>query len=103
MISPGCRSIGSVVLRMQRAFLETPGLLLTLDDAQERFGADEVICEAVLDALVDAGVLKRTGTGAYARHVPRPMAEGARSGTGGTLPRPRAGGSGARSHTKRAA
>ena len=42
-------------MRMQADYLEEPGMTLTLSDAQRRFGADEITCEAVLAALVDAG------------------------------------------------
>jgi hypothetical protein len=66
-----CGRIGALVMRMQGHYLETPGLTLTLRGAQRRFGVDETTCEAVLAALVDAGVLTRTAGGAYARRFPR--------------------------------
>lgn len=66
-----CGPIGSLVMRMQGDFLETPALTLTLRGAQDRFGIDEITCEAVLATLVDAGVLTRTPEGAYARRFPR--------------------------------
>lgn len=52
-------------MRVQDDFVEVPDLTLTLGQAQERFGIDEVTCEAVLDALIDAGVLARIRGGAY--------------------------------------
>lgn len=72
----GCHQIQALVMRMQTAFLDTPGLTLSLEDAERRFGLDEVACDAVLTALVDAKVLARTREGAYVRffpHVARPI------------------------------
>ena len=70
-MTASCDSIGSLVLRMQGHYLETPGLTLTVRDAQRRFSVDETTCEAVLAVLVDAGVLTKTQEGAYARLFPR--------------------------------
>jgi hypothetical protein len=63
--------IGDLIVRMQGDYLDEPELTLTLGDAQRRFGADEITCEAVLATLVDAGVLTETREGAYARFFPR--------------------------------
>jgi predicted transcriptional regulator of viral defense system len=57
---------------MQSAFLDTPGLTLTVRDAERRFDVDEITCQAVLGVLADAGVLARTPHGVYSRFVPRP-------------------------------
>jgi hypothetical protein len=70
-MTASCGLIGALVMRMQDRYLETPGLTLTLRNARRRFGVDEATCEAVLAALVDAGVLTRTREGAYARRFPR--------------------------------
>lgn len=66
-----CYDIGSLVLRIENGFLDTPGLALTLPTAQQQFGVDPTTCKAVLDALVDARVLAQTRAGAYVRHFPR--------------------------------
>lgn len=58
------------VFRVQTAFLESPDLELTLGQAQSRFGLDEVVCAAVLEALVALDVLTRTGAGVYRQAVP---------------------------------
>lgn len=63
--------IGSLVLRLQGAFLDRPALQLTLPDAERRFEIDPFTCRAVLGALVDAHVLARMPGGVYVRHVPR--------------------------------
>ena len=65
------RRIEDLVLRIEGEFLETPELKLTVPEAQRRFGVDEITCEAVLDALVDAAVLFKTGDRVYGRHFPR--------------------------------
>jgi hypothetical protein len=63
--------IAALVVKIQNDFLDTPTLRLTLSQAQKRFGADEITCEAVLGALVDASVLANTPDGAYVRLFPR--------------------------------
>lgn len=62
--------IGALITTIQEAFLETPGLVLTVPAAITRFAIDTVTCEALLNVLVDAGVLTRTTGGAYARYFP---------------------------------
>ena len=41
------RQIEDLVMRIEGEFLETPGLMLTVAEAQRRFGMDEITCEAV--------------------------------------------------------
>lgn len=65
------RQIEDLVMRIEGEFLETPGLMLTVAEAQRRFGMDEITCEAVLDALVDSGVLFKTRDRVYGRLYPR--------------------------------
>jgi hypothetical protein len=77
MTTASCHQIGSLVIRIQNEFLETPGLALTPPKAQRRFGIDETTCDAVLGALADAHVLARSRDGAYVRHLPRPAAHAA--------------------------
>jgi hypothetical protein len=57
-------------MRVEGEFLETPGLRLTIPEAQRRFAIDEITCEALLDALVDASVLFRTRDLVYGRLFP---------------------------------
>jgi hypothetical protein len=71
-MTANCGRIGALIVQMQGDFLDTPGLTLTRRGAQHRFGLDETTCEALLGALVDAGVLVRRPDGAYARRSPRP-------------------------------
>jgi hypothetical protein len=63
--------IGTLVLRMQDAFLDMPGLTLTPREAGHRFALDEAICQAILGVLADAGVLTRTKHGVYSRFFPQ--------------------------------
>jgi hypothetical protein len=62
--------IGTLVLRLQGAFLDMPGLTLTAREAGQRFDVDEAVCQAILGVLADAGVLSRTKHGVYARFFP---------------------------------
>jgi hypothetical protein len=68
------RRIAELVMRIEGVFLETPGLLLTVAEAQRRFGIDEMTCEAILDALVDSGVLFKTRDRVYGRLYPHVIA-----------------------------
>ncbi len=61
-------------MRIEGEFLDTPGLRLTVAEAQRRFGADEITCEAVLDALVDSAVLFKARDRVYGRLFPHVIA-----------------------------
>jgi len=62
--------IGALITTIQRDFLDTPGLALALGEATKRFEIDTTTCLALLNVLVDAGVLTKNGTGAYKRYFP---------------------------------
>jgi hypothetical protein len=64
------RQIEDLVMRIEGEFLDTPVLMLTVAEAQRRFGMDEITCEAVLDALVDSAVLFKTRDRVYGRLFP---------------------------------
>jgi hypothetical protein len=51
---------------------------LTLKEAERRFGIDEIACNAVLTALVDANVLSRNREGTYIMKFPRLVGRRAR-------------------------
>jgi hypothetical protein len=57
-------------MQIEGEFLVVPGLRLTVSQAQRHFGADGITCEAILDALVDAGVLFKTADRVYGRFFP---------------------------------
>lgn len=59
--------IGSLVLAVQDAFFEEPGLMLTPREAKQMFGADEIACREVLRLLADADVLSKRRDGSYTR------------------------------------
>jgi hypothetical protein len=49
--------------RVRGEYLEMPGLSLTARQAQRLWGLDPETCEAVLEALVHSGFLRRTTRG----------------------------------------
>jgi hypothetical protein len=51
--------------RILAEYREMPGLRLTLRQAARLWAMDAVHCQAVLDALVTAGSLRRSLTGEY--------------------------------------
>jgi hypothetical protein len=53
--------------RIRAEYLEMPGLSLTERQARRIWNLDEVRCDAVLRALIDAQFLRRTPDGAYIR------------------------------------
>jgi hypothetical protein len=52
---------------IQAEYLEVPGLHLTRQQVEGLWGLDTLTSEALLDALVDAGFLRRTRAGSYRR------------------------------------
>ena len=48
-------------------FQEIPGLHLTKPQVRRLWGLDPLTCDALLEALVENGFLKRTLNGSYAR------------------------------------
>ncbi|MEZ5287930.1 MAG: hypothetical protein R2712_24660 [Vicinamibacterales bacterium] len=56
---------------MSSEFRESPGLRLTLEQAQRLWNLDPVRCEALLSSLVDVRFLTRTPSGAYVRSESR--------------------------------
>jgi hypothetical protein len=70
MIADRRRRIEDLVVRVQQAFLDAPALRLTVPQARREFSTSEATCEAVLNMLVDAGVLSRTSQGTYVRLFP---------------------------------
>jgi len=55
-------------LQLIRAeYAEVPGLHLTKPQFQELWALDPWVCDALLNALVDAGFLRRTRDHAYVR------------------------------------
>jgi hypothetical protein len=56
---------GDLLQVIQAEYREIPGLKLTRAQAQRLWGLDAETCEAMLDALIDARVLRRTSRDAY--------------------------------------
>jgi hypothetical protein len=55
------------LVRVRSEYLEMPGLSLTQVQAQRFWGLEAKACEALLDALVRTGFLRRTAQGGYVR------------------------------------
>ena len=68
------RRIEDLLVSIESEFLATPELKMTVSEAGRRFGADDVTCEAILDALVDAAVLFKTPDRLYGRLFPHLIA-----------------------------
>ncbi len=64
---PRIEPTAMLVNRIKAEYLELPGLQLTPWQAQRLWGLDQMQCDAILQALVDAAFLRRTRTGCYAR------------------------------------
>lgn len=58
-------SIEDLLTRVRGEFLEMPGLCLTQQQACRLWQMDELTCDGVLGALVEAGFLTRTPAGAF--------------------------------------
>jgi DNA-binding IclR family transcriptional regulator len=69
-MSMGNASIADLVQLVRAEYLEIPGLHLTQCQAQRLWGLDAATCEALLDALVRAGFLRRTRDKGYVRAEP---------------------------------
>jgi hypothetical protein len=53
---------------IQGEYREMPGLSLNKIQMQRLWGLDEFVCDALVDALVSACVLRRTTKGTYMSH-----------------------------------
>ena len=60
-------NVDIVVERVRAEFEEMPGLTLTVVQAARLFGLEEPVCQRVVDRLVNADYLRRTGNGGVAR------------------------------------
>ena len=61
------RTLDTVIERLRAEFMEMPGLRLTSEQVQRLCGVERMVCQRVLDTLVDAKFLSRKPDGAYAR------------------------------------
>jgi hypothetical protein len=76
-----------LLTRIRAEYLEMPGLRLTREQAQRLCGAERLLCQRVLDMLVDMKFLCVKPNGAYARLTdgadgPRPQPAKADLGAG---------------------
>jgi hypothetical protein len=56
-----CRRIGTLVTRIQNAYLDQPDLALTLEQAGTRFRVDAETARALFGLFRESGVLVQTG------------------------------------------
>jgi predicted transcriptional regulator of viral defense system len=59
--------IPALLQRIEREYQEMPGLTLTRAQAQRLWDLDPATCRAVMGALTERGVLRRTPSGRYVR------------------------------------
>lgn len=71
-VTPYQQRIANLIVRIQREFMDTDRTL-TCAQVQQRVATDEATCTALLDTLVDAGVLT-VESGRYMRAVGRSKA-----------------------------
>jgi hypothetical protein len=64
------KEIEKLLMRIQSEFLNTPSLRLTVKQVQGRCTGDLVLCQALLNVLVDARVIAKSPEGTYARYFP---------------------------------
>jgi len=64
------RELETQLVRIQSEFLNNPAASLSMEQARNRCSVDEMTCQAILDVLVDTGVVARMSTGSYARYFP---------------------------------
>lgn len=64
---PGVTSLADWLRLIRAEYLEIPGMHLTSKQAQRLWNLDPVLCEGLLNALIDVQFLRRTNAGAYAR------------------------------------
>ena len=72
MIASAHVPVSEWLQRIRAEYLEMPGLSLNKLQMQRMWGLDAFICDALVDALVAAQVLRRTSTGSYVVHGTAP-------------------------------
>ena len=60
-------TIADWIALIRSEYLEIPGLHLTRTQVQRLWSLDGILCDALLEALVDVRFLRRTNAGAYVR------------------------------------
>jgi hypothetical protein len=69
--------IAALITRVQDAFLDIPGLSMTLEQAQRLFHIDRATCQALFDILTESAVVTRTQDGAFVRPMPHGVSHAA--------------------------
>jgi Fic family protein len=71
-VAPGAPP--ALLRRIQGEYVEMPGLILTVAQAQRLWALDDRTCQVVLATLVERRFLRRTTAGAYVRASSTSMA-----------------------------
>src|SRR5689334_19101352 len=61
------RTLDTLIQRLRAEFLEMPDLRLKSEQVQRLCGVERVMCQVLLDRLVDEGFLRLTADGSYVR------------------------------------
>ena len=61
------RCFREALARVQRLFVDTPGVQLTPADAAQMAGLDRQVCRVVLRTLTESGVLEQRMRGVFVR------------------------------------
>ena len=72
-MSLASRRIGDLVIKLQDCFLTNPEVALSPWQVEQLCGVDELTCRAILNLLVDGGVIARTNDGRFIRRLPSAM------------------------------
>lgn len=67
------QTIGAAIMAIQEAYLDTPSLSLTEEEALRRWGLEATELEALVDVLETTGLLARDHGRIHRRH-PAPLA-----------------------------
>lgn len=65
---PGDLPVSEWLHRIQSEYQEMPGLSLNKPQMQRMWSLEPFVCDALVDALVAAQVLRRTTSGSYVIH-----------------------------------
>ena len=59
------RCVTEALVRLERVFVETPGVRLTTADAAQRAGLDRQVCRVLLRMLTETGFLEQRQRGVF--------------------------------------
>ena len=60
-------ALHELLRRIEREYLEMPGMCVTAPQAQRLWGLDSTTCSFVLTTLIERGILRRTPRGTFVK------------------------------------